>query len=69
MCEARENQTCHHLIVELRQSARIVQLGIMGPDVIETDQEGLRNDDDGEQAAHVLETKYNLTMWRIFLIK
>lgn len=39
-----------------------VQLGIMGPDVIETDQEGLRNDNDGEQAAHVLETKYNLTM-------
>jgi hypothetical protein len=34
----------------------------MGPDVIETDQEGLRNDNDGEQAAHVLETKYNLTM-------
>lgn len=53
--------------LELRQSAHVVQLGIMGPDVIG---HGLRrNDDDGEQAAHVLlETAHNLTMQRTFLI-
>jgi hypothetical protein len=28
-----------------------------------------RNDDDSEQAAQVLETGHNLTMWWIFLIK
>jgi len=39
----------------------------MGPDIVEHGSR--RNNDESEQAAQVLETGHNLTMWWIFLIK